>query len=71
MNVQLESTAILFYCKLYLCYVGFYRSLVFLVLGTLLIKCITCFMGLIIYTTYYDCDPLESKVNGLKEAALE
>lgn len=37
------------------------KSLVFLVLGTLLIKCITCFMGLIIYTTYYDCDPLESK----------
>jgi hypothetical protein len=45
-----------------------YRSLVFLVWGTLLIKCISCFMGLIIYATYYDCDPLETKVSNKSTA---
>ncbi|KAJ4433269.1 hypothetical protein ANN_15528 [Periplaneta americana] len=38
------------------------KSLAFLVLGTLFIKCITCFMGLVMYATYYDCDPLKTKV---------
>lgn len=37
------------------------KSLVFLVLGTLVIKCISCFMGLLIYATYYNCDPLTTK----------
>ncbi|KDR17310.1 hypothetical protein L798_08509 [Zootermopsis nevadensis] len=37
------------------------KSLMFLVFGTLLIKCLTCFMGLIIYATYYDCDPMDTK----------
>lgn len=38
----------------------FFRSVVYLCLGTLLVKCFTCFTGLLIYARYHDCDPLAS-----------
>ncbi|XP_069699562.1 sodium-coupled monocarboxylate transporter 2-like [Periplaneta americana] len=38
------------------------KSLVFLGVGIIVIKCITCFMGLTIFATYYGCDPLKAKV---------
>ncbi|KAJ9575571.1 hypothetical protein L9F63_007579 [Diploptera punctata] len=42
-------------------YASAQRALLFLVIGTLIIKCISCFTGLLIYATYYDCDPLTTK----------
>lgn len=37
------------------------KSLIFLAVGTIFIKCITCFMGLVIFATYFGCDPLKTK----------
>ncbi|PSN54817.1 hypothetical protein C0J52_02919 [Blattella germanica] len=37
------------------------RSLIFCTLGILLIKSIVCYLGLLIYSAYYDCDPIQTK----------
>ncbi|PSN35895.1 hypothetical protein C0J52_18975 [Blattella germanica] len=37
------------------------RSLVYCVIGIMLIKTILCFIGLLVYSAYYNCDPIQSK----------
>ncbi|PSN54818.1 Sodium-coupled monocarboxylate transporter 1 [Blattella germanica] len=37
------------------------RSLILCILGIMLIKSIVCYIGLLIYSAYYNCDPIKSK----------
>lgn len=37
------------------------KSVVYLCIGTLVVKCFTCFTGLLMYARYHDCDPLASR----------
>ncbi|KAJ9575564.1 hypothetical protein L9F63_007572, partial [Diploptera punctata] len=37
------------------------KSLLFCSLGLAIVKCISCVTGILIYSAYHDCDPIESK----------
>ncbi|KAJ9575557.1 hypothetical protein L9F63_007565, partial [Diploptera punctata] len=38
------------------------QSLILFTIGIFIIKTISCFTGMIVFTTYYDCDPIKNKV---------
>jgi len=42
-----------------------FSSLILFAFMLIAVTCISCFTGLVLYATYYDCDPVKSQVRYL------
>lgn len=47
-----------------------YRSIALLAIGYAIVATLCCFTGLVIYATFYDCDPLITKVERLQPTLI-
>lgn len=44
----------------------FFRSLTIFAAGFIVIMSLNCFTGVVMFARYFDCDPIQAKVNNLK-----